>query len=191
MLAATCVLFALALVTSAAAPTAAVHAANRVAGSVAASAAAGSVARRAAGSVVNAPPAITVTPVVSGLAIPWDVVFLPDGTMLYDQRAGGFSVRTTGGTVRNISADLGDLWASGETGLMGLAVDPGFSANRTFYSCQGWKNAGDTVHEVRVVKWTLDAALTAATRGPAIVSGISTTSGRHGGCRLDFDASGA
>jgi glucose/arabinose dehydrogenase len=138
-----------------------------------------------------APPALTVTPVVIGLDIPWDVVFLPDGTMLYDQRSGGFSIRTPGGTVRNLAADLGDLWASGETGLMGLAVDPAFAANRTVYSCQGWKNPADTVHEVRVMKWTLDTGLTAAARGATIVAGISTTSGRHGGCRLAFDASGA
>lgn len=145
----------------------------------------------AAAPAALAPPPLTVIPVVSGLAIPWDVVFLPDGTMLYDQRAGGFSIRTTTGTVRNLTANLSDLWVSGETGLMGLAVDPNFTANRTFYSCQGWKNAADTAHEVRVVKWTLNTGLTAATRGATIVAGISTTSGRHGGCRLTFDGSGA
>ena len=147
-------------------------------------------ASAAAPSAAALPP-ITVTPVVSGLAIPWDVAFLPDGTMLYDQRAGGFSIRTTTGTVRNLTASLTDLWVNGETGLMGLAVDPGFAVNRTFYSCQGWKNAADTAHDVRVVKWTLNTALTAATRGAAIVTGISATSGRHGGCRLTFDATGA
>ncbi len=144
-----------------------------------------------AGLALAAAPAVSVTTVVSGLAIPWDVVFLPDATMLFDQRAGGFSIRTTGGTVRALSADLADLWVSVETGLEGLAVDPGFVTDRTFYSCQGWKNAADTVHDIRVVRWTLNTALTAATRGPAIVTGLPTTSGRHGGCRLAFDATGA
>ncbi len=141
--------------------------------------------------LVAAPPVLSVTPVVSGLSIPWDVEFLPDGTMLYDQRGGGLSIRTTAGTVRNLAADFADLWASGETGLMGLAVDPGFATNRTIYSCQGWKNSGDTVHDVRVVKWTVDSGLTVATRTSVIVSGMPATSGRHGGCRLSFDPSGA
>lgn len=143
-----------------------------------------------------AQPALAVTSVVTGLAIPWDVVFLPDGTMLFDQRAGGFSIRTTSGTVRNISADLSDLRVAGTTGLMGLAVDPDFTTNRTFYSCQGWKNAGDTLRDVRVVKWTLNTALTSATRAGTVVTGIDATSGgaasaQHAGCRLAFDATGA
>ena len=30
-----------------------------------------------------------------------------------------------------------DFWAAGETGMMGLAVDPSFATNRRVYTCQG------------------------------------------------------
>ena len=132
-------------------------------------------------------PPITVTPIVTGLAIPWDVAFLPDGTMLFDERAGTLKVRLASGQVRQLQADLSDLYVAGESGLMGITVDPAFTTNRTIYTCQGYKK--DAVQDVRVVKWTLDAGLTAATRTSVIVSGINN-SGRHSGCRLRFDNSG-
>ena len=73
-----------------------------------------------------APPDIRVTTLVSGLSRPWDIAFTPDGTMLFTQRAGVLSSRLTDGTVQTITADLSDLFASGETGLMGIVVDPRF-----------------------------------------------------------------
>ena len=44
-------------------------------------------------------PGIQVTTLVSGLSIPWDIAFTPDGTMLFTQRAGVLSSRLPGGTV--------------------------------------------------------------------------------------------
>ena len=139
-----------------------------------------------------APPAaasdvrLTVTTVVDGLDIPWDLTFTPDGTMLYDQRAGGLWARSPGGTVSPVSADLTDLWASGETGLMGMVVDPDFASNRLLYTCQGYHSGSTT--DIRVIRWQLNDSYTTATRqGGPVVSGISAGSGRHGGCRLRFD----
>ena len=67
-----------------------------------------------------APPNLRVATLVSGLSIPWDIAFTPDGTMLFTQRAGVLSSRLADGTVQTIDADFGDLFASGETGLMGI-----------------------------------------------------------------------
>ena len=134
-------------------------------------------------------PAVRVTTLVSGLSVPWDLTFTPDGTMIFDQRGGAISVRPPHGAVRRISANLSDLWASGETGLMGMVVDPGFAGNRRFYTCQGYRSG--SAHDVRVIRWQMNAGYTAATRvGAPVVTGIGTSSGRHGGCRLRFDPSG-
>ncbi|MDQ1678455.1 MAG: aldose sugar dehydrogenase [Actinomycetota bacterium] len=133
-------------------------------------------------------PAVTVTTVVSGLSHPWDVAFTPGGTLLYTQRGGGLGYRSPGGTVRRLSANFSDLFASGETGLMGLAVDPHYRDNRRIYTCQGY--AG-TTKDIRVLAWRINTAFTTATRVRTLVSGIPTTSGRHGGCRLRFDRTGA
>jgi len=79
---------------------------------------------------------------------------------------------------------------SGETGLMGLAVDPGFDRNHRFYTCQGGHLPGDT-HDVRVLAWRLDVAQLKATKIRRLVGGFPTSSGRHGGCRLLIAGNGA
>ena len=107
---------------------------------------------------------LTVTPVVSGLDYPWDLTFAPDGTMIYTQRGGVLSVRLTNGTNRALAADLGDLVVFGETGLMGVVVDPDFSANRQIYTCQGYQNG--VIRDVRVIRWRIDADYRTATRIP-------------------------
>ena len=132
------------------------------------------------------PPKRSVSTLVSGLSIPWDLDFTPDGTMLFTERRGVLGSRDASGTVRTVTADLGDLFAVGETGLMGIVVDPGFASNRRFYTCQGHLGP-----EVQVIAWTMNAAYTAATRvADPLVGGIPATSGRHGGCRLRFGPEG-
>ena len=131
-------------------------------------------------------PELLVSTLVSGLTIPWDLDFTPDGTMLFTEKRGVLSSRGTDGRVRRVNAEMGDLFASGETGLMGIVVDPDFASNRRFYTCQG--HVGP---EVQVIAWTMNAAYTAATRvADPLVGGIPATSGRHGGCRLRFGPEG-
>jgi len=136
-------------------------------------------------------PMFTITTVVTGLNIPWDVAQTPDGTLIFDQRLGGvsgLSVRLTNGTVRKLTADLSDLFSSGETGLMGLVLDPGFASNRRFYTCQGHQDA--TGKEIQVIAWTVDSGYTVATRVADPLLGdipVNASTGRHGGCRLRFD----
>jgi len=129
------------------------------------------------------PPALQVTTVMSGLTIPWDVGFTPDGTMLVTERGGRVSVRLTDGTVRTVADISGDLYARGEDGLMGLAVDPDFASSRAFWTC--YTNL--LPREVRVVKWTIDAAYTAAVRvANPLLGGIPSSADVHNGCRLRF-----
>ena len=135
-----------------------------------------------------APPDLRVATLVSGLSIPWDIAFTPDGTMLFTQRAGVLSSRLADGTVQTIDADFGDLYTAGSVGLMGIVVDPGFASNRRFYTCQG-----HTGPEIQVIAWTLNAAYTQATRvADPLVGGIPSTlhAEPHGGCRLRFGPEG-
>jgi glucose/arabinose dehydrogenase len=137
-------------------------------------------------------PALDVEAVAEGLDHAWDVVQAPDGTLLVDERSGGFTAVLPDGEVREVRADFGDLFARGETGLMGLALDPGFAGNRRFYSCQGVQ-AGDDA-SIAVVAWTVAADWGSAERvADPLIGGIPVNerSGRHGGCRLRFDEQGA
>jgi glucose/arabinose dehydrogenase len=155
--------------------------------------AAGSSASGASSSSSSAPPTgipeLDVAVVVDGLDHVWDVVQAPDGTLLVDERAGGFTAVLPDGAVREVRADFGDLFADGETGLMGLALDPDFAANRRLYSCQG-KRSGS----IAVIAWTVAADWGTATRVADPLVGdipLNEGSGRHGGCRLRFGPDGA
>ncbi|HEV7188610.1 MAG TPA: PQQ-dependent sugar dehydrogenase, partial [Blastococcus sp.] len=99
-------------------------------------------------------PSLAVSVVAGGLDDPWDVAQAPDGTLLTDERGGGLTAILPDGGVRPVSADFGDLFALGETGLMGLVLDPGFAGNRRFYTCQGRIRDGSA--SIAVVAWTVD-----------------------------------
>ncbi|MCW2819454.1 MAG: PQQ-dependent sugar dehydrogenase [Marmoricola sp.] len=130
----------------------------------------------------RAVPRLSVTTLATGLDIPWDVQALPDGRLLLDERTRKRLSVWDRGVVRPVSFPASSVWAAGETGLMGLAVDPAFASNHRFYTCQGAPTAGG--HEVAVKAWTLDAGATRATSAGTLLHGLPSTSGRHGGCRL-------
>jgi glucose/arabinose dehydrogenase len=137
-------------------------------------------------------PALQVDVLADGLDHPWDVAQAPDGTLLFDERGGGLTALLPDGTTRRLRADFDDLFATGETGLMGLTLDPGFADNRRLYTCQGVEENGGA--EIQVIAWTVDAGWTTATRvADPLLGGIpvNRSSGRHGGCRPRFDPSGA
>ena len=89
---------------------------------------------------------------MTGLNNPWDMSFLSDGTMFFTERPGPVKVRLTNGTINTIVTPA-DVAASGESGMMGLAVDPSFASNHFLYTC--YTTAGDN----RVVRFHVNAAL--------------------------------
>jgi glucose/arabinose dehydrogenase len=90
----------------------------------------------------GAVPALAHTPVLNKLESPWDMAFLPDGTMFFTEKCHGLSVRQAGGTVvkllgmkdaKGYPANADDLFCEGQAGMMGVAVDPNFASNRYLY----------------------------------------------------------
>jgi glucose/arabinose dehydrogenase len=149
----------------------------------------------AAGSPPTGAPRLRVQVVADHLDHPWDVAQAADGTLLLDERSGGLTVVRPGGRPRKVDADFGDLFATGETGLEGLVLDPAFATSRRFYTCQGMRDgAADGGPAIGVVAWSMAADWSAATRvADPLLGGIpvNRTIGRHGGCRLRFDPTGA
>ncbi|HZF78943.1 MAG TPA: PQQ-dependent sugar dehydrogenase, partial [Rubrivivax sp.] len=89
-----------------------------------------------------AAPVLTHTPVLSKLDSPWDMAFLPDGTMFFTEKCQGLSVRQPSGTVTKLlgmkdgkgyATTAGDLFCEGQAGMAGVAVDPNFASNRFIY----------------------------------------------------------
>ncbi len=141
-------------------------------------------------------PELTVRPLVSGLSVPWDIAFTPEGTMLITERGGRIYSRSTDGQMQQVEADVSDIFITREVGLMGIAVDPSFSVASAqgdgdatfgrFYTCMAVN--GDNGPEAQVIKWDMKNDYSEAVRlDEPLVSGIPLTQeGRHGGCRIRF-----
>lgn len=129
-------------------------------------------------------PALKVRRLVKGLDHPWDVRSIGKGKLLFTQRdRATLSTWKKGRTRRVKGFPSNRIWVSGETGLTGLAVDPGFAGNRRVYTCGGWVKPGGG-HDVRVIAWKMSSNARKVTGRKVLAKGFPTTSGRHGGCRL-------
>ena len=78
---------------------------------------------------------LEVRTIARGLANPWALAFLPDGTMLVTERPGRMRVVTNEGQVSPPLKGVPDVWASGQGGLLDVAADKAFAQNRTIYFC--------------------------------------------------------
>ncbi len=165
---------------------------------------AGSTASTAAGSGnagagAAAPPTLNRTVILGGLEVPWDLAFTPDGTMLFSERRRGLSVLGADGKPRLIFAP-DDLLAEGQSGALGIAVDPDFKRNRRVYLYMASKAAGSP--DNRVVRVVVNADYSAVTDRKDIVTGISykdeavrrkrvsIVPGEHSGGRIRFSPDG-
>lgn len=134
-------------------------------------------------------PALRVTSEVRRLTQPWDVQQLPGGPLLVTERdTRRILVKDSAGQ-RALRFPNGSIWASGETGLMSLAIDRDFRSNRIFYTCHG--RTTSTGHDIAVVAWRLGTERRAAAYVRTVLAGIQITTGRHGGCRLLVTPAGA
>lgn len=134
----------------------------------------------------KAPLELRVRTVVDGLENPWDVQPIGSGGVLVTERDKARLSVVREGRRRTVRFPRDRVWVSGETGLMSLAVDPDFAQTRRFWTCQGWR-AGDG-HDIRVSLWRLSRSERRARLVRHVLTGLPTTSGRHGGCRLLLDA---
>jgi len=65
------------------------------------------------------------------LNVPWAIDFLPNNTMIFTQRGGDVSLLNQDGSVQSVGKI--NVTAKGESGLLGVAVDPQFTQNKYIY----------------------------------------------------------
>jgi aldose sugar dehydrogenase len=84
-------------------------------------------------------PTVSHEVVLADLSNPWDMAFLPDGTMFFTEKCDGLSVLMPSGEVTKLLGMTGsegyastadDLFCEGQAGMQGVAIDPDF-ADRT------------------------------------------------------------
>lgn len=134
-------------------------------------------------------PALTVEVIADGLDHPWDIGFLPDGQLLVTQRPGRLTILTgsrPGARAVQVEADLSEVAARGEGGLLGLVVHPDFAESRLFTVCLNHTTNGPDGDptDVRLVTWRLATDSRSAVRVADLLTGLPTAAGgRHSGCR--------
>ena len=158
------------------------------------------------GSQQGQTPNLAATPVMSKLSNPWDMAFLPDGTMFFTEKCKGLSVRTPSGTVNRLlgmkdsqgyATTAADLFCDGQAGMSGVAVDPSFASNRFIYVYSASSMASPSAN--RVMRFTVGADGKALSDRKDIVTDIPYKaaksnhpfgdSGAHNGGRVRFGPS--
>ena len=76
---------------------------------------------------------VTAETVASGLEHPWALAFLPDGRILVTERPGRLRIVAPSGRVSEPLDGVPEVQASGQGGLLDVAVDPNFTENRLVY----------------------------------------------------------
>jgi glucose/arabinose dehydrogenase len=135
-------------------------------------------------------PALEVRTVVGRLDHPWDVKPVGHGRLLVTERDRARLSVVKDGRRHTIAFPSDEVWVSGETGLLGMAVDPEFADNHRVYICQGGFPASGG-HDVHVTAWDVRLGERRATKIETLVGSFPTSSGRHGGCRLLIARNGA
>jgi glucose/arabinose dehydrogenase len=130
---------------------------------------------------------VAVETLAEGLNHPWGMAFLPDGRLLVTERVGRLRIL---GTDNKLSAPLQgvpEVYASGQGGLLDVALDPDFATNRTIWL--SYAEPGGDGASTAFARATLgDTALTDVTvvfRQEPKVSGSG-----HFGARIVFPRDG-
>jgi len=131
-------------------------------------------------------PVCSVSQVTTDTDIPWGLVSLPDGNVLYSRRDAQDIVRlnpatgakTTVGKIPNVSG------TDGEGGLMGLAVTPAFPATDPWLYVMHTTASDNRVIRLKYVNGTLDTSTI-----QVLLSGILRNKYHNGG-RLRFGPDG-
>lgn len=77
---------------------------------------------------------LDVTTFAKGLEHPWGMTFLPDGRMLVTERPGRLRLVATDGTLSEPLQGVPEVYASGQGGLLDVALDPDFKTTSGFTS---------------------------------------------------------
>lgn len=126
-----------------------------------------------------------VEEVVSGLEVPWSIVWTSPERMLIAERPGRIRLFAGGKLVESVVYEFTDISNEAEEGLMGLAVDPDYGENHLLYACYAYPDGGQLYDKVvRLVDEGASARL------DRTILGRIPAAPYHAGCRLAFGPDG-
>jgi aldose sugar dehydrogenase len=127
---------------------------------------------------------LEVETVATGLANPWGLAFLPDGRMLVTERPGRLRVVARNGQLSPPVTGVPEVWASGQGGLLDVALDKDFASNAAIYLCYAERTSGGGRTAVTRATFN-DGAQPRLTNSRVIFRQEGPlSSGNHYGCRF-------
>ena len=130
--------------------------------------------------------ALNQSVLVRGLDTPWAIDFAPDGRAFVTERAGRIRVIRDGQLVEEPWLTL-EVVETGESGLMGIAVDPEFQQTRYLYAAYTLRAANGLQN--RVVRLKDDPGSNKGTLDKVLLESIPG-SATHDGARVRFGPDG-
>ncbi len=123
----------------------------------------------------------TMTPFVTNLEVPWDMVFTADNRAVVSERPGRLRVIQDGQLLDEPLHTFTEVSSTAEEGLMGLALDPAYAENQRIYTCYAYPT--DTGLEARVIRFVDEG--TQISQIETILDALPAAR-FHAGCRLAF-----
>ena len=126
-----------------------------------------------------------VQTVLSDLEIPWALAFAPDGRLFVTERPGRVRIVNLSTFTSDVALTLTGVYAQGEAGLLGLALDPAFTQNHFVYLYYSAASGGGGLNRIERYR---EVAGGLAERA-VLLDGIPAST-IHDGGRLKFGADG-
>ena len=120
---------------------------------------------------------------------PWGIAKLPDGRFLVSEKRGAMRIVSASGQISSPIAGVPAVNSGGQGGLLGLTLDPNFSANRMIYWSFSEANKGGNLTAVAKASLSADEKylenVTVIYRATPAYNGVL-----HYGSRVIFDKTG-
>ena len=129
----------------------------------------------------SSPAGLTTRDVATGLDTPWEILWGPDNRLWVTERDGRVSTIDPASGEKKLLLTIGEVAQEGESGLMGMALDPDFDDNPFVYLAYTYRSGGGLM--VKIVRYRYTGQTLSEPR--TIRDGIQGNV-IHDGCRLAF-----
>jgi glucose/arabinose dehydrogenase len=127
---------------------------------------------------------LTVETAAAGLRSPWALAILPDGRMLVTERPGRLRMLTREGQPSQPLAGVPQVFASGQGGLLDVALDRDFGSSNTIYLCYAEPASGGGRTSMARARLVADGTPRLEDVRVIFRQEGPLSSGNHFGCRI-------
>src|SRR5262245_19156497 len=129
----------------------------------------------------------TVEVVLRNLEAPWSMAFAPDGRLFITERPGRVRIAQNGTLLPQAALNVSDVAATGEAGVMGLALHPDFNSNRFVFLAYTARLGGSRAMVNRVIRFR---EINNQLGEPMVIFDNITAANIHDGGRIRFGPDG-